>query len=80
MIPLSLTLRGMYSYRSDQTIDFTKLTESQLFGIFGPSAAAKSTDSEAITYVLYGKIERSRQMTFRLQPEKPGFGRPAYRV
>lgn len=58
MIPLSLTLRGMYSYRSDQTIDFTKLTESQLFGIFGPVGSGKSTILEAITYVLYGKIER----------------------
>ncbi|MCB0299358.1 MAG: AAA family ATPase, partial [Calditrichaeota bacterium] len=55
MIPLSLTLRGMYSYRSDQTIDFTKLTESQLFCIFGPVGSGKSTILEAITYVIYSK-------------------------
>ena len=36
MLPVKLTLEGIYSYRERQTIDFTRLTEARLFGIFGP--------------------------------------------
>ncbi|MFH0992505.1 MAG: SMC family ATPase [bacterium] len=58
MIPLSLTLKGIYSYRTEQTIDFTKLTNNHLFGIFGPVGSGKSTILEAISYALFGETER----------------------
>lgn len=58
MIPLKLTIRGMYSYLTEQTIDFTALTRNHLFGIFGPVGSGKSTILEAISFALYGKIER----------------------
>ena len=58
MIPLQLTIRGLYSYQKKQTIDFTKLTESRLFGIFGPVGSGKSSILEAITFALYGKTDR----------------------
>ena len=48
----------MYSYQEKQTIDFTKLTEANLFGIFGSVGSGKSSILEAITFALYGKTDR----------------------
>lgn len=58
MIPISLTIKGLYSYQQEQVIDFTKLTESQLFGIFGTVGSGKSSILEAISFALYGQTER----------------------
>ncbi len=58
MIPLRLTLQGLYSYQEKQTIDFTPLTGAGLFGIFGQVGSGKSTILEAITYALYGETDR----------------------
>jgi len=58
MIPISLKLKGIYSYREEQSIDFTKLTEGQIFGIFGAVGSGKSTILEAISYALYNDTER----------------------
>ncbi|MBU0764905.1 MAG: hypothetical protein KJ607_08730 [Bacteroidetes bacterium] len=58
MIPLKLTIEGLYSYQKRQTIDFGTLTCAGLFGIFGQVGSGKSTILEAITFVLYGKTDR----------------------
>ena len=58
MIPISLTLKGIYSYREEQAIDFSKLTEGQIFGIFGAVGSGKSTILEAISFALYNDTER----------------------
>lgn len=58
MIPVKLTLKGIYSYQAEQTIDFEALLESGLFGIFGSVGSGKSTILEAITFALYRKTER----------------------
>src|SRR5450759_1982327 len=58
MIPIKLTIQGLYSYQEKQTIDFTRLTEANLFGIFGSVGSGKSTILEAITFALYGKTDR----------------------
>lgn len=58
MIPIRLTLEGLYSYRERQTVDFTRLTESHLFGIFGATGSGKSSVLEAISFALYGESER----------------------
>ncbi|WMJ73313.1 SMC family ATPase [Cytophagaceae bacterium ABcell3] len=58
MIPISLTLQGIYSYQKAETIDFTRLLEGQLFGIFGAVGSGKSTILEAISFALYGETER----------------------
>ena len=61
MIPIKLTIQGLYSYQEKQSIDFTKLTAAHLFGIFGIVGSGKSTILEAITFALYGKTDRLNQ-------------------
>ncbi|MDF1549876.1 MAG: SMC family ATPase, partial [Bacteroidales bacterium] len=59
MIPISLTLKGIYSYQTkEQVIDFNHLSSAGLFGIFGSVGSGKSTILEAISYALYGETER----------------------
>ncbi len=58
MIPISLKIKGLYSYQSEQVIDFKHLTDAQLFGIFGAVGSGKSTILEAISFALYSDTER----------------------
>jgi exonuclease SbcC len=58
MLPVRLSLKGIYSYREEQIIEFDKLTSSLIFGIFGSVGSGKSTILEAITFALYGEMER----------------------
>lgn len=58
MIPIKLTIEGLYSYQEKQTIDFTNLIEAGLFGIFGKVGSGKSSILEAISFGLYGESER----------------------
>ncbi len=58
MIPIKLSLEGLYSYQQPQSIDFQKLTQAELFGIFGATGSGKSSILEAISFALYGKTER----------------------
>ncbi len=54
MRPIRLKISGLNSYIETQTIDFDKLTERGLFGIFGPTGCGKSTILDAIILSLYG--------------------------
>ncbi len=58
MIPLRLTLQGLYSYKETQVIDFESLAGSPLFGIFGAVGSGKSSVLEAIVFALYDRSER----------------------
>src|SRR5690554_6502076 len=58
MIPIQLTIEGLYSYQNRQIIDFSKLSQAGLFGIFGAVGSGKSSILEAITFALYGETER----------------------
>lgn len=58
MLPLYLSIEGLYSYQDKQEIDFTLLTEAGLFGIFGKVGSGKSSILEAIGFCLYGETER----------------------
>ncbi|MFT4202309.1 MAG: SMC family ATPase [Chitinophagaceae bacterium] len=58
MLPKQLTIQGLYSYQDRQTIDFARLTEAGIFGIFGAVGSGKSSILEAIGFALYGKTER----------------------
>lgn len=61
MIPIELTIEGLYSYQKRQTIDFSKLTSAGLFGIFGTVGSGKSSILEAITFAIYGKTDKLNQ-------------------
>ncbi|OQX25000.1 MAG: hypothetical protein BWK80_17950 [Desulfobacteraceae bacterium IS3] len=58
MLPISLTIKGLYSYQKEQTIDFARLTSANIFGIFGNVGSGKSSILEAITFALFGETER----------------------
>lgn len=58
MRPIALTIKGINSFREEQTIDFVKLTNEGIFGIFGPTGSGKSTILDGITLALYGEIAR----------------------
>ncbi|MCM8709701.1 AAA family ATPase [Clostridium sp. SYSU_GA19001] len=58
MKPRKLRIKGLNSFIDSQEIDFEKLTDKGLFGIFGPTGSGKSTILDAITIALYGKIAR----------------------
>ena len=58
MKPRQLKIKGLNSFVEEQIIDFSRLTEKGLFGIFGPTGSGKSTILDAITIALYGSIAR----------------------
>lgn len=58
MKPKRLKIKGLNSFIEPQDIEFDRLTEKGLFGIFGPTGSGKSTILDAITISLYGKIAR----------------------
>lgn len=58
MIPKLLTIKGLYSYQTEQVIDFEELSKDNLFGIFGNVGAGKSSILEAIMLALYFEVER----------------------
>lgn len=59
MKPIRLELAGLQSYREKQEVDFAKLCDAGVFGIFGPTGSGKSTILDAMTLALYGKVERA---------------------
>jgi DNA repair protein SbcC/Rad50 len=58
MIPKYLKIKGLYSYQEETEIDFNKLSEAHIFGIFGRVGSGKSSILEAITFALYGEVSR----------------------
>lgn len=56
MRPLQLTIEGLKSVAESQTINFEKLSENGVFGIFGRTGSGKSTILDAIVLALYGDI------------------------
>jgi DNA repair protein SbcC/Rad50 len=58
MRPRRLRIKGLNSFIEEQEIDFQRLTDKGLFGIFGPTGSGKSTILDAITMALYGNISR----------------------
>ncbi|ABR50248.1 SMC domain protein [Alkaliphilus metalliredigens QYMF] len=58
MRPSLLKIKGINSFNGEQVIEFNRLVEKGLFGIFGPTGSGKSSILDAITLVLYGNISR----------------------
>lgn len=63
MRPRFLEIEGLQSFKESQKIDFDRLSETGLFGIFGPTGSGKSTILDAITLALYGSVHRAAKGT-----------------
>lgn len=59
MRPKFLEIEGLQSFTDVQKIEFDALSETGLFGIFGPTGSGKSTILDAITFALYGRVKRA---------------------
>lgn len=62
MRPILLEIEGLQSYKERQIIDFEKLCENGLFGIFGETGSGKSTILDAMIFSLYGDIPRASEL------------------
>ena len=60
MKPIKLEIEGLHSFEACQVIDFSALSSSGIFGIFGATGSGKSTILDAIILALYGKVQRSK--------------------
>ncbi|WDV44425.1 SbcC/MukB-like Walker B domain-containing protein [Clostridiaceae bacterium M8S5] len=58
MRPRKLKIQGLNSFLQMQEIDFMKLNQRGLFGVFGPTGSGKSSILDGIILALYGKIPR----------------------
>ena len=63
MRPRYLEIEGLQSFKEQQRVNFDKLSETGLFGIFGPTGSGKSTILDAITLALYGNVHRAAKGT-----------------
>lgn len=58
MKPINLKIKGINSYINEQEIDFNKLAENKIFGIFGETGSGKTTILDSIILALYGVSDR----------------------
>lgn len=52
-----LMIKGFYSFREEQIIDFDGLFGVGVFGIFGLMGSGKLLIFDVMIFVLYGKVE-----------------------
>ena len=62
MKPLYLEFKGINSFSEKTEIDFSKLCEEGLFGIFGKTGSGKSTILDCIMYALFSKTSRKQTL------------------
>ena len=58
MKPIKLKIKGINSYVNEQNIDFKKLSENGVFGIFGETGSGKTTILDSIILAIYGVSDR----------------------
>ena len=60
MKPIKLVFQGINSFSDRTEIDFERLLDDGLFGIFGKTGSGKSTILDCILYALFSKTSRSQ--------------------
>ena len=60
MRPERLEFCGINSFSEKAVIDFARLLEGGIFGIFGDTGSGKTTILDAMIFALYGRIDRNR--------------------
>lgn len=70
MKPIKLNIKGINSFIDEQIIDFEKLTECGIFGIFGPTGSGKSSILDAMTLALYDEISRNTREFINKEVDK----------
>lgn len=63
MRPTRLEMKGFTAFRDAVEVDFSDL---DLFALWGPMGSGKSSVLDALTYALYGKVERIGNSTSQL--------------
>lgn len=63
MKPLRLTIDGITSFKSEQTVDFEQLGSSGIFCICGPTGSGKTTVLDCIILALYGSNKNRGNLT-----------------
>lgn len=58
MKPISLEMYGFMTYKNKTFIDFTKLYSSKIFIISGDTGSGKTSIFDAISFALFGEIQR----------------------
>ena len=60
--PIKLEIEGFQSFKERQIIDFEKLCECGIFGIFGETGSGKSSILDAIILALYDEIPKEKEL------------------
>lgn len=58
MKPVKLEMYGFMTYKNKTFIDFTKIYDSKIFIISGDTGSGKTSIFDAISFALFGKIQR----------------------
>lgn len=58
MKPISLEMYGFMTYKNKTFIDFSKLYDSKIFIISGDTGSGKTSIFDAISFALFGEIQR----------------------